>query len=74
MMTSAIYGLPTTPAGLADEKGNAVVVQSVHSAAWLELLLRPVCTEMGCSAGFSCRPLAWGELRQVGGAGRGEGC
>ncbi len=27
------------------------------SPAWLERLLRPVCTEMGCSAGCSDRPL-----------------
>lgn len=66
MMTSAIYGLPITPAALADEKGNSVVVQSVHSAEWLERLLRPLCTEMGCSAGFASRPLTGEQLRQVG--------
>ena len=82
MMTSAIYGLPICPAALADEKGNAVVVQSLPSVqstpasapirlrmqspfAWLERLLRPVCTEMGCSAGLSCRPLTGQQLRQV---------
>ena len=64
MMTSAIFGLPITPAALADE-GNAVVVQSVPSAAWLERLLRPLCTEMGCSAGFASRPLTGRQLRQV---------
>ena len=57
MMTSAIYGLPVLPAAVADERGNTVVVQRAASAAWLERLLRPVCTEMGCSAGFSSCPL-----------------
>ena len=57
MMTPAICGLPLLPAALADEKGNAVVVQRAASAAWLERLLRPLCAEMGCSAGFSMRPL-----------------
>ena len=57
MMTSAIYGMPVLPAAIADERGNAVVVQRAASAAWLERLLRPVCTEMGCSAGFSSCPL-----------------
>lgn len=63
MMSSAIYGLPITPAAVADEKGNRVVVQRCADAAWLERLLRPVCTEMGCSAGFSSRPLTGGRER-----------
>jgi hypothetical protein len=57
MMTSAIYGLAVLPAAVADERGSTVVVQRAASAAWLERLLRPVCTEMGCSAGFSSCPL-----------------
>ncbi len=65
MTTTAIYGLPLTPAALADEKGNEVTVQSVHSAPWLERMLRLLCTEMGCSAGFASRPLTGGQLRQV---------
>ncbi|KAL4447891.1 hypothetical protein ABPG75_005110 [Micractinium tetrahymenae] len=65
MMTSAIYGLPVVPAALADEKGNAVVVQRAADTGWLERLLRPLCTEMGCSAGFSARPLTGAQLRQV---------
>eukprot|EP00887_Chlorella_sp_A99_P003440 scaffold7.g3440.t1 len=65
MVTSCICGLPVTPAAIADEKGNAVAVLSVQSAAWLERLLRPLCTDMGCSAGFSSRPLTGEELRRV---------
>lgn len=42
MMTTAIYGVPIAPAALADEKGNAVVVQQVASSHSLEHLLRPV--------------------------------
>ena len=42
MMTTAIYGVPIAPAGLADEKGNAVVVQQVASIHRLEHMLRPV--------------------------------
>lgn len=67
MMTSAIYGLPITPAAVADEKGNTLVVQAAASAAWLERLLRPAVEAMGCSAGFSARPLTGGEA-QAGGA------
>ena len=42
MMTTAIYGVPTVPAALADEKGNAVVVHTVASIHSLEHMLRPV--------------------------------
>lgn len=42
MMTSAIYGHSLTPAALADEKGNVVMVQHCASPHWLERLLRPV--------------------------------
>jgi DUF917 family protein len=65
MTTSAIYGQPMTPAALADEKGNAAVVSAAASPAWLERLLRPLCSAMGCSAGFSSRPLTGQQLRRV---------
>lgn len=42
MMTTAIYGVPIVPAALADEKGNAVVVQTVANIHSLEHILRPV--------------------------------
>lgn len=57
MTPPAIYKLPVTPAAVADEKGNAVTVTRVASPAWLERLLRPISTAMGCSAGFSSTPL-----------------
>lgn len=99
MMTSAIAGLPVTPAALADEKvggaagrpqpsgasparpeqrlhsspcsaaeacillqGNVVVVQRAADAGWVERMLRQLCAELGCSAGFAARPLT-GALR-----------
>ena len=42
MMTTAIYGVPIAPAALADEKGNAVVVQQIASIHSVEHMLRPV--------------------------------
>lgn len=50
MMTSAIYGHKLTPAVLADEKGNVVVVQHCASPHWLERLLRPVSASLSLSA------------------------
>ena len=57
MMTSEIYGMPLTPAALADEKGHVVTVEGPASGARLEALLRPVCTALGCSAGLATAPL-----------------
>jgi hypothetical protein len=65
MTTAAIAGLPPAPAALADEKGNVVVARRVAGAPWLERLLRPVCTEMGGSAGFAACLLRAGDLRRV---------
>ncbi|BDA41353.1 probable D-/L-hydantoinase subunit A at N-terminal half [Coccomyxa sp. Obi] len=65
MMTSAIYGHSLTPAALADEKGNVVMVQQCASPHWLEWLLRPVCTAMGCAAGLSTNPLTGRDLRRM---------
>ena len=63
MATPAIYAASVAPAALADEKGNSVVVGSVHSGPWLERLLRPVCAEMGGSAGYASCPLTVHQLR-----------
>ncbi|KAL3151690.1 hypothetical protein ABBQ38_012674 [Trebouxia sp. C0009 RCD-2024] len=65
MMTTAIYGVPVAPAALADEKGNTVVVQTVANIHSLEHILRPVCTAMGCSAGFASAPVSGKQLRAV---------
>lgn len=65
MTTTAIYGARLLPAALSDEKGNVVAVQAAASPAWLERLLRPLCAEMGCSAGCSDAPLPGLELRRV---------
>lgn len=59
-------------ATLADEKGNALVVRQVVDGQWLERLLRPVCTAMGCSAGFCSRPLTGAQVRPTERGGRRE--
>lgn len=65
MCTTAINGMPMTPAACADEKGSVVVVQSAPSPLALEEILRPVCTAMGCIAGLATRPLTGKELKAV---------
>lgn len=72
MMTPAIYGMPSVPAALADEKGNVVIVTQTGGGDWLERLLRPVCQiqtqsnmKKSCgqarlfSAGSVCSALLW---------------
>ena len=57
MMTSSIYGVPLTPAALADDKGTVVSVAGPLTGGRLEELLRPLCTALGCSAGLATCPL-----------------
>jgi len=63
--TSAIYGLGVAPAALADHLGNVVIVPEVASPRWLEDILRPVCTTMGCIAGLAMKPLTGAEVKKV---------
>lgn len=65
-MAVADCALAVVAATLADEKGNALVVRHVVDGQWLERLLRPVCTAMGCSAGFCSRPLTGAQVRSDG--------
>eukprot|EP01062_Namystynia_karyoxenos_P078777 TRINITY_DN8169_c0_g1_i1.p1 TRINITY_DN8169_c0_g1~~TRINITY_DN8169_c0_g1_i1.p1 ORF type:complete len:949 (+),score=251.68 TRINITY_DN8169_c0_g1_i1:83-2929(+) len=45
------------PAAIADDKGNAVIMQSVASAKALEEILRACTTAMGSSTGLALAPL-----------------
>ncbi len=65
MSTSAIAGVSLTPAALADEKGNAVVVRHAADAKWVERLMRAVCTEMGCTAGLATSPMDGATAKRV---------
>lgn len=62
MCTTGIYGLPLTPAAIADEKGTTVVVQQAASPLWLEKILRSACSEMGGSVGLATRPQTAGRF------------
>jgi uncharacterized protein len=57
MTTFFIHGAPTTPAALADDKGNLVVLGAVRDMFWLERLARRVTVEMGASAGMAQAPM-----------------
>ncbi|HSI01723.1 MAG TPA: DUF917 domain-containing protein [Reyranella sp.] len=58
MTTYSIYGQPTWPAALADDKGNVVLVQKGASEKWVERLGRTAAVAMGGSAGSAMAPMS----------------
>jgi len=50
MTTFSIYGHPSTPAALADERGNVVIFQHAVSEPWFERLARSAVVTMGGTA------------------------
>jgi uncharacterized protein len=50
MTTFSIYGQRSTPAALADERGNVLIVQNVVSDIWYERLARSAVVSMGGTA------------------------
>lgn len=50
MTTYSIYGHRSTPAAIADERGNVVLVRDAHSESWYERLARSVVVSMGGTA------------------------
>jgi DUF917 family protein len=73
MSTAAIAGVPITPAAIADEKGNALVMPSARGRADVERVLRAACDAMGGSVGLACCPMEGRRVQQVGGGGGGRG-
>ncbi len=57
MMTYLIYGHPATPAAIADEKGNRIVIHDAADMFWLERFARSIAVDMGGTAGFATAPM-----------------
>lgn len=57
MTSFFIYGARPSPAALADEKGNAVILAEVKDMYWLERFARSVAIDMGAAAGFALPPM-----------------
>jgi DUF917 family protein len=66
MNTFLIAGLPCTPAALADDKGNIVVVPHAVSPLWLERIARAATVAVGCSAAFATAPVSGADIRRCG--------
>lgn len=57
MITWSIYGQRSTPAAMADEKGNVVVFRSTTNDKWVEDLARANVVVMGAAAGLAQAPM-----------------
>ncbi|MDW8058888.1 MAG: DUF917 domain-containing protein [Thermomicrobium sp.] len=65
MDTFAIYGVPATPAALADIYHNVVLFPALRDAVTLERYARAVTVQMGGAAGFAFPAMSGAELRRV---------
>jgi DUF917 family protein len=49
MVTPTMYGVSATPMALADEKGNAAIIETIDNR-WTERFARSLTVDMGCTA------------------------
>ncbi len=66
MDTFNIGGVSTTPAALADEKGNTLILAATSDALWTERLGRVATVEMGGTAGLAMPVLRGAQLKAAG--------
>ncbi len=63
MCTPTVYGISATPMALADEKGNAVVIDTVDNH-WTERISRSITVDFGCTALIALYPLTGAQVRE----------
>ena len=62
MCTPSIYGISAAPMGIADDKGNASIIDAVDNL-WTERLARSVTIDMGCAALIALYPMSGAQMR-----------
>jgi len=62
MCIPSLFGIGTSPMGIADEKGNASVIHAVDNL-WSERLARSLTVDMGCAALISLYPMVGAQLK-----------
>ncbi|MEU6610992.1 DUF917 domain-containing protein [Streptomyces shenzhenensis] len=62
MLTPGLLDISATPLGLADEKGNTLVLRSPQNN-WAEHIARAVAVSMGCTASYAMYPMAGADAR-----------
>jgi uncharacterized protein len=65
MTTFSIYGHPSTPAALADERGNVILFRHVQSEHWYEKLARGAVVSMGGTAVGAEAPMTGAYVRRA---------
>jgi DUF917 family protein len=63
MCTPTVYGISATPMALVDEKGNAVVIDTVDNH-WTERLSRSITVDFGCTALIALYPMSGRQVRE----------
>jgi DUF917 family protein len=63
MVTPTMYGISATPMAIADEKGNASIINTVDNR-WTERLARTICIEMGTTAMIALFPMSGRQLKE----------
>jgi DUF917 family protein len=63
MVTPTLYGIAATPMAIADEKGNASIINTVDNR-WTERLARTICVEMGTTAMIALYPMSGRQLKE----------
>lgn len=64
LVTFTLYGISSCPMALADERGNAVILNAVDNH-WTERFARSVCIDMGAIAASTTYPLTGSQLREA---------
>ncbi|MDR1427930.1 MAG: DUF917 domain-containing protein [Bifidobacteriaceae bacterium] len=64
MVTATLFGIPTTPMSITDDKGNAGLFSTV-SNLWAERLARVVTVEMGAASIISLYPMNGAQAAQA---------
>ncbi len=64
MLIPGMYGIASTPMAIGDDKGNAVILETVDNR-WTERLARTATIEMGCSALIACYAMTGAQVRET---------
>ena len=65
MKTFFVYGVPSTPLSLCDEKGNIAVFTNALDAQWVERMARAVTIQMGCVACYAVAPMDANQVKST---------
>src|SRR5258708_31428073 len=62
-VTPSLYGIAATPLAIADEKGNAAIINTMDNR-WTERLARTICIDMGTTAMIAAYIMTGRQLKE----------